>query len=222
MGITEYAFATYVFILLCIGMWLFGKFIRTANKKGSKKQEGDFEKEQRLFKLYQNIEDLLAGFEEFTEEARAETEKAKEEIREMLSEAKRICQTAQNASENKNDTFAKAAASETLPVITPPSSAALAAYKAAANIKMTEPETETAKGKHDTRESTSEPVKEHSTDNAVAVAVNGLSPIERLQLKIPDKVAEMSARGLDVSDIAQQLGISVREVSLAMKIRKVQ
>ncbi|MFA5675331.1 MAG: hypothetical protein WDA65_02300 [Christensenellales bacterium] len=217
MGITEYAFATYVFILLCIGIWLFGRFTRAANMKSSKKQNDAHEKEQRLFKLYQNIEDLLAGFEEFTEEARTEAEKAKAEIMNLVDEAIRVCGAAQKDSETVNGIFSKAAAPETLPVITPASANARAVYKAVASIMPGVSEREGYKDKQAALDSEAEP----DTENLPAAA-NGLSPIERLQLKIPDKVADMSAKGLDINDIARQLGISVREVSLAMKLRKVQ
>lgn len=218
MGITEYAFATYVFILLFIGMWLFGKLIRPAHKKSSKKQSGEYEKEQKLFNLYQNIEDMLAGFEEFTEETRAELEKTKSEITEMLEKAKRICEAAQITGETKNNDIQETAVFHA-PVITPASAAARAVYKAVANIRTQ------AEDIYETPEKQPEILKaaedDAETGNTTVAAVNGLSPLERVQLKIPDKVADMSAKGLDMNDIAQQLGISVREVALAMKIRKV-
>jgi hypothetical protein len=55
------------FLLVCGVIWVYGRIIR-ADKKQDK---SGYEKEQRLFKMYQNIEDMLAGFEEYAEEARA-------------------------------------------------------------------------------------------------------------------------------------------------------
>ncbi len=220
MGITEYAFVTYVFILLCFGIWLYGKFIHATHRKSSKKQGGDYEKEQRLFKLYQNIEDMLASFEEFADEARADIELKKSEIKEMLDETKHISKTAQNV--ESTDVFLKSSVSETLPEVTAANAAALAAYKAAANIKMVaEAALETPEEKADINEKVADNDKEQGTEKNSVVA-NGLSSLERVQLKIPDKVAEMSAKGIDINDIAKQLNISVREVALAMKIKKVQ
>ncbi len=62
-----YLFAFYVFLLICATIWFFGRIMRGDRKK----DKGGYEKEQRLFKMYQNIEDMLASFEEYAEEAKA-------------------------------------------------------------------------------------------------------------------------------------------------------
>ena len=184
MDLSAYLFATYVFILLCVTIWLFGKVLKKS-KKAREIEKTGFEKEQKLFTLYQNVEDMLASFEEYVEETQSETDKTITEMQKILQEVKRL----------------------------------------AASLQVGSADSEAA-----------EPV-------AVAVQIHDESAVQRTEslhlvapmpLKIPDearkpasppklsrtgsKVLELRANGLEQNEIAKQLGISVREVSLAMKI----
>lgn len=67
MNLSHFAFAFYVFLLVCAAIWFYSRMAGG----GKKKDKGSFEKEQRLFQLYQNVEDMLASFEEYTEDAKA-------------------------------------------------------------------------------------------------------------------------------------------------------
>lgn len=214
MGITEYAFITYIFILLCVGMWLFGKFIRPVNKKNSVKNNADYEKEQKLFNLYQNIEDMLAGFEEFAEESREEINKNKTEIAGMIEQVKSIFE-ANKTSGEKNETPPKPEVLDTLKTV----SKAKALYKSVADVAAPPND---IKGAGADRENVKETFAQIQEKEMRSLDANGLTSLERVQLKIPDKVAELCAEGLNSNDIAQRLGISIREVALAMKIRNVQ
>jgi hypothetical protein len=87
MDITYYAFATYVFLLICTGLWIFGRGSRSG-KKNNKDNKSAYEKEQRLFTLYQNVEDMLGSFEEFAVETKKETEETLKKAARLLEEAK--------------------------------------------------------------------------------------------------------------------------------------
>jgi hypothetical protein len=90
MDITHFAFAFYVFLLICAVIWFYGR----VTGGGKKKDKSHFEKEQRLFQLYQNVEDMLASFEEYAEEAKAG-------IDERLGQMQAMIEDAQNAAKPK-------------------------------------------------------------------------------------------------------------------------
>lgn len=226
MGVMEYAFATYVFLLLCTAIWLVSRLIRPRKQK--KEQSGHYEKEQRLFNLYQNIEDLLAGFEEYVEEARAENEQMTLKTTTMLEEAKRLCEeikTLQShaALEPVND---DKPSDQVISASAVPraSTVVKAAYMAAAAIKAPDTPQDTPDAHQeqpDTATAAVSAVPDMDVQTDISHMPQSIKPIvQKLHMRLPDKVAELRSRGLDPGQIAQQLGISVREVSLAMKIRK--
>ena len=59
-----YLFAAFVFLLAALLLWFYKRTPRSQKKR----EEKSFEREAKLFKLYQNIEDLMDGFEEYVEE----------------------------------------------------------------------------------------------------------------------------------------------------------
>lgn len=71
MNETHYLFALYVFLLVCGVIWFYS---RTVGKARSAKDKKGYDREQKLFTLYQEIEDMLKGFELYVEEAKAEIE----------------------------------------------------------------------------------------------------------------------------------------------------
>jgi biopolymer transport protein ExbB/TolQ len=76
IDITVFIFAFFVFVLLCGMIWLYSRLKRP--KKSA--EDAVSEKEKRLYKLYQNLEDMMNGIEEYVEEARTGIAKDKEEI----------------------------------------------------------------------------------------------------------------------------------------------
>ena len=73
-----YLFAIFVFGLLYVLILLYSKYI-----SGKYPDVSDYkQREERLFKLYQNIEDLMDGFEEYVEEVR-------EDLLQEISEKKK-------------------------------------------------------------------------------------------------------------------------------------
>ena len=80
MDYTYYLFALFVFLLVCAAIWFFSKIY-----KGAKKEEtNDYAKEQRLYKLYQNVEDMMTSFEEYVEQSKAELDQKLSQIESML------------------------------------------------------------------------------------------------------------------------------------------
>ena len=81
MDLTHYTFALFVFVLVCLTIWFFAKVVY-GRKKNDKKE--DYAKEQRLFKLYQNVEDMMTSFEEYIEETKAEFDQKSLEITQIM------------------------------------------------------------------------------------------------------------------------------------------
>lgn len=205
MGIEFYALATYVFILICIGMWLFFRLYKKTGKKAKEIEKSSYDKEQRLFTLYQNIEDLLAGFEEYVEESKSEAQNAKAEIAKLLEEAKSICSEEKAASDEPREMQI----APKLQSVPRTSSAIRAAYQASAAAKTAE---------NESKEPVFEILNPLKQDNATPQSDK---PAEWSLMKTADKVALLCEKGFSKNEIAQQLAISVREVTLSMKVRKV-
>ena len=107
MNITHYIFAFYVFILVCAVIWLYGR-VTHAEKKNDK---SSYEKEQRLFKMYQNIEDMLSSFEEYTEEAKAEIDERLKQAEALIGKMESAESTG-NAPARTRKTVSSAAVAE--------------------------------------------------------------------------------------------------------------
>ncbi len=183
MDLSAYLFATYVFLLVSVTIWLLSRVLRKS-KKAREIDKASFDKEQKLFTLYQNVEDMLASFEEYVEETQSEADKNIGEMKRMLEEVKQLAETLKTGS---------------------------------APVEIKEP-VNVVKEKHE------EPVVEWT---------ESLHLVAPVPLKIPDqpkrpaalkmsrtgsRVLELRANGMDQNQIAKHLGISIREVSLAMKI----
>lgn len=75
MDITHYSFAFFIFILVCAAIWFYSRIVNKKNKETS-----EYNKEQRIYKLYQNVEDMMTGFEEYVEEVKTELDQKTSEI----------------------------------------------------------------------------------------------------------------------------------------------
>lgn len=97
MDITYYTFAFYVFILVCLAIVLVKKVGNTNTKEDKVFQD----KEKRLFKLYQNLEDMISSTEEFIEESRRDIANDKKKITNMLEKMDILYQETQNDMKKK-------------------------------------------------------------------------------------------------------------------------
>ena len=76
MDFTHFAFAFFVFVLLCAVVLLYARL-----KKPAKQEENPLsEREKKLFTLYQHLEDMMNSIEEYVEDARKKIQQDKDEI----------------------------------------------------------------------------------------------------------------------------------------------
>ena len=86
MGYSYYLFALFVFTLAVLVI-IIGKKVKGSKEKYS---ESIAEKEKRIFKLYQSLEDMISGAVEFIEEAKQEVAKDKKDTAESLKKANEL------------------------------------------------------------------------------------------------------------------------------------
>lgn len=87
MGSEVYFFSIFVFVLICVLLFIFRALIIMPKQKKSEETEEELEakkeKEERLFRLYQNMEEMMDNFESYIEETRESVESAKAEMRQQ-------------------------------------------------------------------------------------------------------------------------------------------
>ena len=83
MGIIDFVFAFFIFVLVCLVIVVYAKMARPAKSRNDVNND----KEKRLYKLYQNLEDMMNSIEEYVEEARKDIAQDKEKISELLEKA---------------------------------------------------------------------------------------------------------------------------------------
>ncbi len=192
MILDYYVFAAYVFLLACVGIWLLGRVLKKS-KKANTEQHTSYEKEQKLFNLYQNVEDMLSSFEEYVEEAKEETSKSMAKIQRMMEETRSLAMQLKAMQSSAQISTKDPAASENPQKVSLKEDAVRQA-EITESIHIIKPT----------------PVQSQS-----ALA---LKTAEKKISKTGNKVAELYARGMTQNEIARRLGISVREVILALKI----
>lgn len=205
MSFSQYAFAFYVFLLVCGVIVLYGRVTRGKNKK----DEGSYEKEQRLFTMYQNVEDMLDGFEAYAEEVKTGIEermKMVERARAGIEERLYMAEEARVCIEERLHMVeeAKAGIEECLHMAeaifagTHGEEDKPRAEKAAEAAAEDEPEDETGQKPHKNGKIT-----------------------DKQKPKTQDLIQQYLEAGMSKEDVAKTLGISMREVSLIMEIKKI-
>lgn len=109
MDITHYGFAFFVFILVCAGIWFYSRIVHKKQKETS-----EYNKEQRIYKLYQNVEDMMTGFEQYVEEVKAELDQKTSEIMAKIEAtdskkavAEKLVEVVEELPTKKNETVAQ-------------------------------------------------------------------------------------------------------------------
>lgn len=194
MDITHYAFATYIFLLVMAGAWFLAKVFRAGKEKGSK---SSYEKEQRLFTMYQNLEDMLAGFEELAEETRKSTEETLKRSEQALRQASEMVEEVRQLSRKHEAVEAPAQPEEPRGVLW------------SEQPDAPEPQPEQQMPEQATAWEAPAPQPAQKAEDSGQVS----SP-----LKMNEKIRLLSAQGLMPVEIAKTLGISVREVTLALEL----
>jgi hypothetical protein len=83
MNGSEYLFALYIFVLIVVLFFLYRRFVLQVKGKrpASIEDASDgLDKEQRLFNLYQNIEEMMDNFEAYIEDTRDQMESIKSQM----------------------------------------------------------------------------------------------------------------------------------------------
>lgn len=187
MDITYYAFATYIFFLVCGGIWFFNKVAQGAKGKGDKSA---YEKEQRLFTLYQNVEDMMSGFEEYAEETKKDTEAALSKAVQMLEEIRQLSKEIKSTKPGPEPAVLRES---------PPR-----------GIRWNEQQ-ETQASKQVTEPVQRAAYRPPRPDDAEVEE-------QAAPLKTNEKIHLLNAQGFNATEIAKTLGISVREVTLALEM----
>lgn len=207
MMIPYYIFAFYVFLLVCGAIWFYGRVSRTDKKK----DQDTYEKEHRLFMMYQNVEDMLDGFEEYAEEA-------KSGIDERLGQVESLIESLRKEWESLREQVAKA--QESKPVQAERQE--INVQPAPAPIDRPEDIIQPAPDNRQP-ETVPEPApKSESRADVEKIQKVGKAPSDKPKLKTPDLIQQYAEQGMSKEEIAKALGISKREVSLIMEIKKIQ
>jgi len=91
MDYTHYLFAAFVFALLCATIYLNYKLKTPKRSAPSTVHEDASEKEMRLLKLYQNLEEAMRNLEDEIGESKKELQKLHLEACEMLESCRTLC-----------------------------------------------------------------------------------------------------------------------------------
>lgn len=203
MDFTHYMFAFYVFLLVCGVIWFHARVTRG----GKKDDKSSYEKEQRLFVMYQNIEDMLDRFEEYAEEAKGGFDDRIRHVENLIEELR---------AEIENLRAHRAKKEEAKP-------------KAAPEAKAEE-KTETPAPTGPPLETEPEPAPAVKAEAPAAPATEREAFVKRPQKesspaksrpKTPDLIQQYLEAGMSKEEIAKTLGISMREVTLIMEIKKI-
>ena len=204
MNYIHFVFASYVFLLVCGAIWFYGRVMRSDKKK----DKSSYEKEHRLFVMYQNVEDMLDSFEEYAEGAKSGIDERLTQVETLIEDLRRECERLREVPV-REEPKAAPAQEKRQEEIDP---------KPAPLDKQEEPKQSAPE--HIQQESMfkSAPETKRETDTAKPQKE---SPAEKPKLKTPDLIQQYAEQGMSKEEIAKSLGISMREVSLIMEIKKI-
>ena len=196
MNFTHFIFAFYVFILVCGAIWFYGR----VTGPDKKKDKSSYEKEHRLFVMYQNVEDMLDSFEEYAEGAKAG-------IDERLGQVEALIEGLRKEWENLAEQRARL--ERPAPVQEEPAGP-VEIDRQDDPKPQAEPEAESVP--EPAIKAQTPPVKQKTKDKNNA---------DKPKPKTPDLIQQYAEQGMSKEEIAKALGISMREVTLIMEIKKI-
>ena len=103
MGPEPYIYALFVFALLCVLVVLYRR-AGSPGKRAQAEQEAERAKQERLFKLYQNIEEMMDSFEGYLEQSREQMQSERARLDEQLATVEALCQRAEAVRERMEHT----------------------------------------------------------------------------------------------------------------------
>lgn len=96
-----YLFTLFVFALICAGLYLFRKLFHSpdAGRRGRSEEDTarEREREERLFRLYQNMEEMMDNFEGYIEDAKEEIEGVRAAVQKQADQMAELCRRAVEA-----------------------------------------------------------------------------------------------------------------------------
>ena len=96
MKLEYYLFALFVFALLCVLIVIYRRLM-LPTKKQAAETDATKEKEERLFRLYQNIEEMMDNFEGYIEQSKEQLEQDKAQIAGQLDQVRELCRRVEEA-----------------------------------------------------------------------------------------------------------------------------
>lgn len=98
MGAEHYLFVFYVFVMAGILIVLF-RFLGAPQRRARTEQEArdqaERARQERLFKLYQNIEDMMDNFEGYLEQSREQMQAERGQMDEQIAQVRALCDRAE-------------------------------------------------------------------------------------------------------------------------------
>ena len=213
MDYTHFVFAFYVFLLVCGAIWYYGRVTRS----GKKKDMSDYEKEHRLFVMYQNVEDMLDSFEEYAEGAKSGIDERLAKVESLIEDLRKELASGREARAREESRTAPVREMRREEADIQPAPIDKQADTIDKQVEIVEPAPE-----HTQQESMFEPDPEpESRTKTEKPQKETKSPAEKPKLKTPDLIQQYAEQGMNKEEIAKALGISKREVSLIMEIKKI-
>jgi len=103
MELSHYAFAFFVFVLVCAAILL-----SAAAHKSSRRERLEMdEREKKLFRLYQDMEDLAAGFEDYVRESQGRNDEEAKRFRKLADDMAGALGEAQGQTESVKQCYEK-------------------------------------------------------------------------------------------------------------------
>ncbi len=206
-----YLFAAFVFLLAALLVWFYKRTPRSQRKR----EEKSFEREVKLFKLYQNIEDLMDGFEAYVEELQRTLGQDSEDIKRRVEALEAQHAALRHALRIIGAQSAQAAAQESVP-----ESPAVSSGAAVQPTLQPLP-----RPVADPAQAPFEPVKARAEEaGAAPTPAPSLSEAKKRRRNAPlnraQKVRILQAEGMDAVSIAKELGLSLNEVNLIMQLEE--
>ncbi|MGI6151273.1 MAG: hypothetical protein ACOYIR_04915 [Christensenellales bacterium] len=218
MNAMHYIFALYVFLLVCGVIWFYA---RTVGRAKSKDKKG-YEKEQRLFTLYQEIEDMLKAFEQYVEEAKAEIEARLNQspdpwadvVKQAMSQSPGEDWEEPALPEEPEKKLLAAATVQEKPVEPPIAQPVQPVAPESWEVFPIHVGPEARKGEEPPQKTGRAAVRSTKRRGNKAPASIGARPAKEM-------VLEYAEKGMDQKEIARVLGISSREVALILELKKI-
>ncbi len=236
MNASHYSFALFVFLLVLGAIWFYA---RMAGKIKAK-DKANYAKEQKLYNLYQDIEDLLKGFELYVEESKSEIDarlsllqvtqvenvtegnKAEPVVEKNSVASTKEEDAAKILTDNQKDAT-KALIEDALIDITAKSSEKDARQNSERiGPQKSQPRKSAARNasaKKQTR-SMMEKTPEGSAIQLMQHETASVPATPAVESSNKELIMEYAAKGMAQREIAKKLGTSQKEVALLMEIKK--